>query len=132
MDELQTHTNTTFEPIDLEDDGYSSGASPLPSLRESLLSHAEIESPNTMIMSVMVTEVTSIEEQLASMKVTLDRLLKESVEKDAQIKRQSRQIANLTKKLEKQPIQASNKCLDAEDFDKKSNHDEESDNERKA
>jgi len=44
------------------------------------------------------------------MKATVDRLLKESAEKDAQIKRQNKQIANLTKKLEKQPIEASNKC----------------------
>jgi len=62
MDELQTHTNTTFQPMDLEHDGYSSGASPLLSSRKSLLSHAQIESPNTIIMSVMVTVVTSIEE----------------------------------------------------------------------
>ena len=94
MDELQTHSNTTFQPIDLEYDGYSNGASPLPSLRKSLLSHVEIESPNTIIISIMVTEATNIEEQLASMKATMDRLLKESAEKDSQIKRQSRQIAN--------------------------------------
>jgi len=34
----------------------------------------------------MVTEATNVEEQLASMKTTLDRLSKESVEKDTQIK----------------------------------------------
>jgi len=117
MDELQTHTNTTFQPIDLEHDGYSSGASPLLSSRESLLSHVEIESPSTIIMSVMVTKVTSIKEQLASMEATMDRILEESAEKDAQIKRQNKQIANLIKKLEKQPIEASNKCSDAEDSD---------------
>jgi len=80
----------------------------------------------------MVTEATSIEEQLASMKVTLDRLLKGSVGKDAQIKRQGRQVAILTKKLEKRPIEASNKCSDAEDSDDVSNHNEKSENERKS
>jgi len=40
-------------------------------------------------MSVMVTAATSFEEQLASMKTTLDRLSKESAKKDAQIKRQN-------------------------------------------
>jgi len=78
----------------------SSAATP----KDSPASYAEIESPNTIIMSVMVIELTGIEEQLASMKATLDRLLKESAEKNAQIKRQSRQIVNLTKKLEKRPI----------------------------
>ena len=70
----------------------------------------------------MVTELTNIEEQLASMKATLDKLLKESAEKDGQIKHQSRHIAKLTKKLEKRPIEASNKCSDAENSDDESNH----------
>ena len=77
------------------------GASSLLSSKESLLSHAEIESSNTVVMPVMVTEVTNIEEQLASMKATMDKLLKEGAQKDAQIKCQNEQIAYLTKKLEK-------------------------------
>jgi len=40
-------------------------------------------------MPVLVREVTNIEEQLESMKATLDRLSRESPEKDAQIKRQN-------------------------------------------
>jgi len=66
------------------------------------------------------------------MKATLERLCKKSAQKDAQIKRQKKQIADLTKKLEKRPIQASNKCSSAEDSDKESNHNEQSDVERKA
>ena len=80
----------------------------------------------------MVTELTNIEEQLASMKATLDKLLKESVEKDAQIKLQNEQIADLTKKLKKQPIEASNKCADAEDSDDESHYNEKSDNKHKS
>jgi len=40
-------------------------------------------------MPVIVTEAATIEEQLASMKATLDRLSKESAKKDAQIKHQN-------------------------------------------
>jgi len=82
MDELQTHTNLTFQPIDLEDYGYSSSASSLLSSKESLLLHDEVESSNTIIMPVMLTEVTNIEEQLGSMKATRGKLLKEIVEKN--------------------------------------------------
>jgi len=66
------------------------------------------------------------------MKATLDRLSKESAEKDAQIKCQNDQIAELMKKLKKKSSKASNKCSDAEDSDKESNHSEESDGEYKA
>ena len=37
---------------------------------------------------------------MANMKATLERLLKENMEKDAQINRQSKQNVGLTKKLE--------------------------------
>ena len=60
MDELQTHTNTTFQPIDLENDGHSSSASSLLSSKESLLSHADVESSNIIIMPVMVIEVANM------------------------------------------------------------------------
>jgi len=49
--------------------------------------HAEVEFSDTIIMPVMVTMTTNLEKQLASMKATLDRLSKESAEKDTQIKR---------------------------------------------
>ena len=55
-------------------------------------------------MLVMVTEAANVEEQLASMKTTLERLAKESLEKDTQIKHQNKQIGSLMKKLEKQPF----------------------------
>jgi len=66
------------------------------------------------------------------MKATLDRLSRESAEKDAQIKRQNEQIAKLMKRLEKKSSEASNKDSDEEDSNKESNHTEESDDERKA
>jgi len=42
------------------------------------------------------------------MKAMLDRIPKETAEKDAQIKRQSEKIAALIKKLEKKSSEASN------------------------
>jgi len=40
MDDLQTHTNPTFQPFNFEDDGYSSSDSSLASSNGSLSSHA--------------------------------------------------------------------------------------------
>jgi len=51
--------------------------------------------------------------------------------KAAQIKRQSKQITDLTKKLGKRTSEAFNKCSSSEDSDKESNHSEESNDGRK-
>jgi len=101
MDELQTHTKPAFPRFNCEDDGYSSSYSFLASSKGSFSSHAEAESFDTVIMPVMMTGTTNFEEQLTSMKATLDRLSKESAKKDAQIKCQTNQIAEFMKKLEK-------------------------------
>ena len=77
-------------------------------------------------MPALVTEATNVEEQLANMKATLERLAKESLEKDAQIKRQSEQIATLMKKLEKWLFESSSKGSDGEE----SKRSEDSDDER--
>ena len=81
-------------------------------------------------MPAMVTEATNVEEQLANMKATLERLAKESLEKDAQIQRQSEHIATLMKKLEKRVFESSSNGLDGEESDKESNCSEDSDDER--
>jgi len=86
IEELQAHINPTFQPFGLEDDGYSSSKSFTATPKESPSSHVEVKSSDTVVMLVMVTEAANIEEQLASMKATLDRFSKESAEKDAQIK----------------------------------------------
>jgi len=71
MDELQTHTNPTFQPFGMDNDGYlSSDSSSIPS-KEPRSSHAEVESSNTVIMPIIVMEATNFEEQLVSMKDTL-------------------------------------------------------------
>ena len=77
----------------------------------------------------METEATNVEEQLANMKATLERLAKESLKKDAQIKRQSEQIATLMKKLEKRLFKSSSKGSDGEESDKESNRSKDSDDE---
>jgi len=83
----------------LEDDGYLSSNSSAITPKESFPSHVEVESSNTIVMPVMVTEAINTKKQLANMKATLDRISKASAEKDTQIKRQNEQIAELMKKL---------------------------------
>ena len=89
MDELQAHINPVLQSFGLEDDGYSSSNSSTATPKESPSSDVKVESSDAVIMPIMVIEVANIEEQLANMKATLDRLLKESAEKDAQTKRQN-------------------------------------------
>ena len=83
MDELQTPISLS-NPFNLSDDGYWNSF--LPSLKGSLFLQSETESFDTVIMPIMVTEAANVEQQLASMKATLDDLSRESVEKHAQIK----------------------------------------------
>jgi len=66
-------------------------------------------------------------EQLASMKTMLDRLSLENAEKDAKIKNQYERIADLTKKLEKQPLEACNKGSQSKESDNEPNHSEDPD-----
>ena len=114
----------------MEDDGYLSCNSSASTPKESPPSHVEVESSDTVVMPVMVTEAANIEEQLASMKATLDRLSEESVEKDAQIKHKNEQIVELMKKLERKSSEASNKGSCDKDSDEESNHDEDSNDRR--
>jgi len=55
----------------------------------SLSLYPEAESSDTIIMPIVVTEATNFEEQLTSMKVTFDRISKESVERNAHINSQN-------------------------------------------
>ena len=83
MDKLQTHTNCTFQPFNFKDDGYSSSDFFLASSKGSLSSHAEDESFDAVVIPVKIRTTTNLEEQMASMNATLDRLSKEGAEKDA-------------------------------------------------
>jgi len=59
-----------------------------------------------------------LDEELANIKATLQRLCKESEEQDAQIKRQNKQIADLKKELRKRSSKVPNKGSGGEDSDK--------------
>jgi len=76
-----------------------------------------------------MNQAINLEEQPASMKVTLARLSKDNAENDAKIKHQNEQIANVTKKLEKLPLETSSKGSQSKESDKDSNHSEDSDKE---
>ena len=80
LDEFQSYTNPVFQPFDKEDDDYGSNDSSLTSPRDTLFSQVEVESSDTIVMPVMVTEDLNLEEELANMKVTLKRLSKKSTE----------------------------------------------------
>jgi len=75
-------------------------------------------------MPVMVTGAINLEEQLVTIKATMDMLLKESTKKDEQIKHQNKYIIDLTKKLWRWTFKASNKGSGGEDSDKKFNDNE--------
>ena len=83
LDEFHAYSNNVFQPFDEEDDDYGGSDSSPISPRDWLFSQVEVESSNTIIMPVMVTGAINFEEELANMKATLERLSKESEEKDA-------------------------------------------------
>ena len=114
--------------VEEEDDDYGGSDSSPASARDSLFSQVEIESSDTIVMPVVVIEPANLKEQLTD---TLDTLSKESEEKNVQIKYQSKQIVDFTKKLEKQASKASNKGSGDEILTKEYSHSKESDNEHK-
>ena len=61
-------------------------------------------------MSAIMIGAINFEEEFTSMKAILERLSKESAEKDARIKRQEEHIAKLLKKLDKGLRASSNKA----------------------
>jgi len=89
LDVFQAYTNLVFQAFGEEDDGYGSSDSLPTPPKNSLFSQVEVESFSTMIMPVIVTEAINLEEELKNMKATLERLSRESEEKEAQIKRQN-------------------------------------------
>jgi len=90
------------------EDYYSSDSSALPP-KKVVLPQSEAESSQIVIMPAMMIGVVNFEEEFASIKATLERLSKESAEKDARIKRQEEQIAKLLKRLDKGPRASSNR-----------------------
>jgi len=86
---------------------YHNSDSSLSLTKKVVFSQFEAESSQTVIMPIMMIGVVNFEEEFASMTATLERLSKESVEKDARIKRQEEHIVKLLKKLDKGPCASS-------------------------
>ena len=61
-------------------------------------------------MPSMMVGAANFEEEFTNMKVMLERLSKESVEKDVRIKRQEEHIAKLLKKLDKGHVRRPTKA----------------------
>ena len=111
IQELKTKHQFLFFEVE---DYYSSDSS-ASSPGKAALSQYEAKSSHTVIMPPMMIGAVNFEEEFASMKATLERLSKESAEKDAQIKRQKEHISKLLKKLDKGPRVSSNKGINSED-----------------
>lgn len=76
----------------------------------------------------MITSTTTLEEEMDNMKALIERLTKESTEKEARLKFQEEKIAKLTRKLEKRSAQSSLKDSESKDSGKVLVHTETSDN----
>jgi len=66
-------------------------------------------------MPVMTIGTNNLEEEMASMKTMLKRLVKESEEKDTCIKLPKEKITRLTRKLENRPTRYLAKSLESEE-----------------
>ena len=102
------------------EDYYSSDSS-ASSPKKTVVPQFEAELSHTVIMPAMMVGAVNSEEEFASIKVTLERLSKESAEKDARIKRQEEHIAKLLKKLDKGPCASPNKGASSDEDEKGSN-----------
>jgi len=79
------------------------------------MSEIEAESSKTVVMPTMMTDITTLEEEMANMKAILEKLTRENEEKEARIKFQQEKIAKLTRKLGKRPAQSSTKDSESDD-----------------
>ena len=102
------------------EDYYSSDSSASPP-KEVVLPQSGVESSRTVIMPAMMIGAVNFEEEFANMKATLERLSKESAEKDARIQRQEEHISKLLKKLDKGSRASSNRGVSSDEDEKGSN-----------
>jgi len=112
MDKVQGPAKLSTQPCEVED--YYSSDSSSPSLKQVFQSETEAESSKTVVMPVMTIGTNNLEEEVAAIKAMLERLVKDSEEKEARIKLQEEKIARLTRKLEKQPARSLAKSLKSE------------------
>jgi len=102
-------------PCEVED--YYSNDSSSPSLKQTFRSEAEVESSKTVVMPVMTIGINNLEEEMVGIKAMLERLVKDSEQKEVCIKSQEEKIAGLTRELKKRPTQSlakSSECKEEE------------------
>jgi len=105
MDRAESHSKLPTPLFEVED-YYSSD---LASLRQAFHSETEAKSSKTIVMPVIIIGTNNLEEEMASMKAMLERLVKESEENEACLKLQEEKITRVIKKLEKQQVRSFTK-----------------------
>jgi len=80
MDKAQGPTKLSTPPCEVED--YYSNDSSSPSLKQVFQSETEAKSSKTIIMTVITIGTNNFKEEMAAMKAMLERLVKESEEKE--------------------------------------------------
>ena len=105
------------------EDYYSSDSSASPP-KKVVFSQSEVKSSQTVIMPTMMIGAVNLEEEFVGMKAMLERLSKESAEKDTHIKRQEEHIAKLLKKLDEGLRASSNRGASSDENEKGSNRSE--------
>ena len=98
MDEIQ---NLQFQSPISEVEDYEISNSSWPSPKRAHLSKIEAESSKTIVTPAIMAGSASLGEGMANMKAIIEKLTRESEEKEARIKFQEEKIAKLTKNLEK-------------------------------
>ena len=97
MDKAQSALKLLSPPYAVKD--YYSSESSSPSFKQVFQSATKAESSRTVVMSVMTIGINNLKEEMATMKAMLERLVKESDEKEVHIKLQEETIARLTRSL---------------------------------
>ena len=59
----------------------------------------EVETSKTIVMPIMMAGITTLKEEMANMKVIVEKLTKDNEEKEARLKLQEQKIAKLIRKL---------------------------------
>ena len=104
MNKAQDPIKLSTPPFKVED--YYTSDSSSPSLKQVFQLETKVESSKTVVMPVMTIGTSNLEEEMAAMKAMLERLVKESEEKEAHIELQEEKIAILTRKPEKRPARS--------------------------
>ena len=84
MDRAKSHSKLPAALCEVE--GYYNSDTSSPSLKQAFQSETEAESSKTVVMPVMTIGTNNLKKEMASMTAMLERLIKESEEKEKRIK----------------------------------------------